>query len=103
MLSSFLAEKAPKSLPEGSIEKEHVEDLLGLASPPRKPTNLVDKFSVQQEGLREGNLGKGVDSFMFFDDWIDGISIGCDPLIYRGGGLIPIENMSMLHSPSFLR
>jgi hypothetical protein len=54
MRSSFSAEKAPKPLPEGSVREKHVEDLLGLARPPRMPTNLVERSVEQQEGLREG-------------------------------------------------
>ena len=40
----------------------------------------------------------------FCVDWIDGISIGHDPLIYiEGVGLIPIENLSKPYFPSFSR
>jgi hypothetical protein len=39
-----------------------------------------------------------------FDDWIDGDSIGHDPLTYiEGGGLIPVGNLSKAYFPSFLR
>jgi hypothetical protein len=39
---------------------------------------------------------------VFFDDWIDGNSIGHDPLIYiEEGGLIPVENLSKAYFPSF--
>jgi hypothetical protein len=37
-----------------------------------------------------------------FDDWIDGDSIGHDPLIYiEGGGLIAVENLSKAYFQSF--
>jgi hypothetical protein len=64
-----------------------VEDLLGLARLPRMPLNLVGKLIEQQETLREENYGKGVD-MLCFDDWIDGNSIGYDPLIYIEGVVI---------------
>jgi hypothetical protein len=36
-----------------------MEDLLGLARPPRMPTNLVERLAEQQgRGLRGENLGK---------------------------------------------
>ena len=39
-----------------------------------------------------------------YDDWIDGISIGHDPLIYiEGGGLIPVGNLSKPYFLSFPR
>ena len=50
-----MAEKAPELLPERPVREEHVEDLLGLARPPRMPLNLAGKLNEQQEGLREGN------------------------------------------------
>jgi hypothetical protein len=58
MWSSILAEYAPELLPEGSIGKEYVEDLLGPARPPRMPTNLVEKLAGQQDMLRRRNYGK---------------------------------------------
>ena len=39
----------------------------------------------------------------FFYDWIDGSSIGHDPLIYIGGGLILVGNIFKMRSPSFSR
>jgi hypothetical protein len=81
----FTAETAPELLLEGSVREEHVEDLLGPARPPKIPTNLVEKLARQQERLRRRNLGKEMDSFIFFVDWIDGNSIGHDPLIYIEG------------------
>ena len=42
----------------------------------------------------------GVD--VFFVDWIDGYSIGRDPLIYREeGGFIPLGNLSHTQFTSF--
>ena len=38
---------------------------------------------------------------MFFDDWIDGNTIGHESLIYRRGGLIPVGNISKMRFPSF--
>ena len=39
-----------------------------------------------------------------FDDWIDGNSVGYDPLTYiEGGGLIPVENLSKPYFLSFPR
>jgi hypothetical protein len=43
MWSSFLPEKGPELLPEGSVGEEHVEDLLGPLRPPRMPMNLVER------------------------------------------------------------
>ena len=50
-----MAEKALEILLERPVGEEHVEDLLGLAWPPRMLLNLVVKLNEQQEGLREGN------------------------------------------------
>jgi hypothetical protein len=51
-----LAETAPEPLSEGSVGKKHMEDLLGLARPPRMPTNLVERLAEQQgRGLRGEN------------------------------------------------
>ena len=48
-----MAENAPELLPERPVVEEYVEDLLGLARPPRMPLNLTGKLNEQQEGLRE--------------------------------------------------
>ena len=50
-----MAEKAPELLSGRPVREEHVEDLLGLARPPRMSLNLVGKLNEQQKGLREGN------------------------------------------------
>ena len=50
-----MAENAPELPLERPVGEEHVEDLLGLAKPPRMPTNLTGRRVEQQEGLREGN------------------------------------------------
>jgi hypothetical protein len=56
MQSSFSAETAPESLPEGSVGEKHMEDLIGPARPPRMLTNLVERLAEQQgRGLRGGN------------------------------------------------
>ena len=50
-----MAGKAPELFPGRPVREEHVEDLLGLARPPRMPLNLTGKLNEQQEGLRERN------------------------------------------------
>jgi hypothetical protein len=59
--------------------------------------------SMEIEG--EEKIGKRSRLIYLYDDWIDGISIGHDPLIYiyRGGGLIPVENISKPYFLSFPR
>jgi hypothetical protein len=37
------------------VREEHMEGLLGLARPPRMPTNLIEKLVGQQERLRRRN------------------------------------------------
>jgi len=49
-----LAGKAPELLPGRPVREEHMEDLLGLARPPKMPTNLIGRHAEQQKGLREG-------------------------------------------------
>jgi hypothetical protein len=44
----------PKPLLEGSVEEKHVEDLLGLAWPPRMPTNLMERLAEQQGRVLRG-------------------------------------------------
>jgi hypothetical protein len=39
----ILAEKTPEPLSEGSVKEEHIEDLLGLARPPRMLMNLMER------------------------------------------------------------
>jgi hypothetical protein len=54
----------------------------------------------------EGKEKRGKKSRLIclYDDWIDGNSIGHDPLIYiEGGGLIPVENLSKAYFSSFPR
>jgi hypothetical protein len=47
---------APEPLPEGFVREKYVEDLVGLARPPRMPTNLVERLVEQQgRGLRGEN------------------------------------------------
>ena len=50
-----MAENAPELLLERPVGEEHVEDLLGLARPPRMLLNLTGKLNEHQEGLKEGN------------------------------------------------
>jgi hypothetical protein len=58
--------------------------------------------SMEVEG--EEKRGKRSRLICLYDDWIDGNSIGHDPLIYReGGGLIPVENLSKAYFLSFSR
>jgi hypothetical protein len=39
---------------------------------------------------------------VYFDDWKLDFLIGRDPLVYIGGGLIPLRNVSKTQSSSFL-
>jgi hypothetical protein len=58
--------------------------------------------SMEVEG--EEKRGKRSRLFCLYVDWIDGNSIGHDPLIYiEGGGLIPVGNLSKSYFPSFPR
>jgi hypothetical protein len=50
------AEKAPEPLPKGSIREEHVEDLLGLARPPRTPMNLMERRHRTAGGVERGEF-----------------------------------------------
>jgi hypothetical protein len=57
---------------------------------------------MEIEGEEKG--GKRSRLICLYDDWIDGNSIGHDPLIYiEGGGLIPVENLSKPYFSSFSR
>ena len=79
-----------------------MEDLLGPARPPRMPLDLTGKLNEQQEGVERGELGQKELICCVFDDWIDGKSIGHDPLIYiRAGGLILVEDIFKTSSSSF--
>jgi hypothetical protein len=52
----------------------------------------------------EEKRGKRSRLICLYDDWIDGNSIGHDPLIYiEGGGLILVGNLSKPYFPSFPR
>ena len=42
-----MAEKAPELLPGRPVGKEHVEDLLGPARPPRMPIDLAERRAEQ--------------------------------------------------------
>jgi hypothetical protein len=56
--------------------------------------------SMEVEG--EEKRGKRSRLIYLYDDWIDGNSIGNDPLIYiEGGGLIPVGNLSKAYFPRF--
>jgi hypothetical protein len=58
--------------------------------------------SIEVEG--EEKRGKMSRLICLYVDWIDGISIGHDPLIYiEGVGLIPVENLFKAYFPSFPR
>jgi hypothetical protein len=50
----------------------------------------------------EEKRGKMSRLICLYDDWIDGNSIGHDPLIYiEGGGLIPVGILSKAYFQSF--
>jgi hypothetical protein len=50
----------------------------------------------------EEKMGKWSRLICLYVDWIDGNSIGPDPLIYiEGGGLILVGNLSKVYFPSF--
>jgi hypothetical protein len=52
----------------------------------------------------EEKMGKRSKLICLYDDWIDGNSIGHDPLIYiERGGLISVGNLSKAYFPSFPR
>jgi hypothetical protein len=58
--------------------------------------------SMMVEG--EDKRGKMSRLIYLYDDWIDGNSIGQDPLIYIAeGGLIPVGNLSEAYFSSFPR
>jgi hypothetical protein len=58
MWSSILAENALEPLPKASVGEEHVEDLLGLARPPRMPMNLVERHHRTAGGVERRELGQ---------------------------------------------
>jgi hypothetical protein len=59
--------------------------------------NIMEVEGEEKRGKR-GRL------ICLYDDWIDGNSIGHDPLIYiEESGLIPLGNLSMPYFPSFPR
>jgi hypothetical protein len=66
-----------------------VEDLLGPARPPRMPMNLMERHHRTVGGVERGVEGQKelIDWFLF--DWIDGNSIGHNPLIYMEGWSYP--------------
>jgi hypothetical protein len=66
MWSSILAEKAPEPFPEGSIRKEHVEDLLGPARPPRMLMNHVERCHQTVGGVERRELGQRVVDMLCF-------------------------------------
>jgi hypothetical protein len=56
--------------------------------------------NLEVEG--EEKRGKRSRLICLYDDWIDGDSIGHDPLIYiEVGGLIPVGNLSKAYFSSF--
>jgi hypothetical protein len=58
MWSSILSENAPESLPEGSVRQRHIEDLLGLARPPRMLMDLVERCHRTVGGVERRELGQ---------------------------------------------
>jgi hypothetical protein len=60
----------------------------------------MNNMEVEREDKRD----KRSRMICLYDDWIDGNSIGHDPLIYiEEGGLIPVENLSKAYFLSFPR
>jgi hypothetical protein len=58
--------------------------------------------NIEVEG--EEKRGKSSRLICLYVDWIDGNSIGHDPLIYiEGGDLIPVGNLSKAYFLSFSR
>jgi hypothetical protein len=66
MWSSISAKKAPEPLLEGSVREEHMEDLLGLARPPRTPMNLMERRHQIVGGVERGELGQMVVDMLCF-------------------------------------
>jgi hypothetical protein len=68
------------------------------------PPLVVDQGINSKEVEGEEKKGKRSRLICLYDDWIDGNSIGHDPLIYiEGGGLILVENLSKPYFSSFPR
>jgi hypothetical protein len=62
----------------------------------------MDQGMNNMEVEGEEKRGKKSRLIYLYDDWIDGNSIGYDPLIYiEGGGLIPVENLTKAYFLSF--
>ena len=63
-----MAEKAPELLPGRPVGKEHVEDLLGPARPPRMPMDLVERRHRTAGGVERGELRQKELICCIFDD-----------------------------------
>jgi hypothetical protein len=64
----------------------------------------MDQGMNNMEVEGEKKRGKRSRLICLYDDWIDGNSIGHDPLIYiEVGGLIPVGNPSKAYFLSFSR
>jgi hypothetical protein len=73
-----------------------------LAGKPRTSSLVMDQWMKSMEVEGEEKRDKKSRLIYLYVDWIDGNSIGHDPLIYiKEGGLILVGNLFKAYFPSF--